>query len=693
MGYFKTEIIEGVGFIWFDQPGEKVNVLNQEVVETFPQYLDEMIGNPDCQAIVLMSRKEAGFIAGADIEMLKAIDKAEDAQKLSQDGQVLLDRVAHCTKPVIAAIHGSCLGGGLEVAMACHYRIAANHPKTVFALPEVKLGLLPGGGGTQRLRKLVGLQAALDASLAGKNLYARKAYKQGLVDMLVPLESLQHSAIQFAKDVVNKPFSRKIKRGLSTKLLEGNPLGRSLVFRLAKKSVLGKTKGNYPAPLEILESIKASYSGKTSGYRREAEGFGKLVVSPEAQSLMGLFFNMNASKKIPETMGARPVKRLGVVGAGLMGTGIAQVSASESLEVHLKDLKHESLAKSQKTIEKAERKLVKKRIKRSFAADRDQSYIHFTTEDESLAQVDIVIEAVFEDLNLKHRILADMERITKPDCIFASNTSAIPIGDIAAKAKRPEQVIGLHYFSPVPKMPLLELIVTPQTADWVIATGWQLGIRQGKTVIVVQDGPGFYTTRILAPMLNEALLLLDEGAEINQLDSAMRQFGFPVGPCALIDEVGIDVGAHVSETMSPMFAKRGGVTSEGFSKLIAAGYQGRKNGKGFYQYDGKKKRINAAAYEFFGGSTRKAFPTQEIQDRLALMMTIEAAHCLKEGIIASPRDGDLGAILGLGFPPFLGGPFHWIRTVGEGQMADKAKALAEKHGARFGEHLNFSFEH
>lgn len=372
-----------------------------------------------------------------------------------------------------------------------------------------------------------------------------------------------------------------------------------------------------------------------------------------------------------------------------MGAGIAQVSAAKDVRVLLKDIKQETLTQARKTIWSDIGKKVQRKAMAQLNADRLMNRINGQLDYNNFDKVDVLIEAVFEDLKVKHIVLKECEEHLSKDAIFASNTSALPIGEIAKASKRPEQVIGMHYFSPVPKMPLLEIVVTDKTADWVTSTCYDLGVRQGKTVIVVKDGPGFYTTRILAPLLGEALNMLEEGADALQIDKALKKFGFPVGPITLMDEVGIDVGAHImsGELMQHFIATRKGVkASDGLKKMFDAGYHGRKNKKGFYQYDenGKKKReLDTNMYSFFGGNTRKKFDDKEVYERIGMSMVSEAALCLQEGIIANPLDGDVGAVFGLGFPPFRGGPFRYMDTLGAQATVDIFNRLAEKHGERF----------
>jgi 3-hydroxyacyl-CoA dehydrogenase/enoyl-CoA hydratase/3-hydroxybutyryl-CoA epimerase len=659
MPYTQVEKENGVAVVWLDQPGEKINKLAVDLVDEFHTLLDNLEKDEEVTAAVLISKKADTFIAGADLDRLMELSEPGQVKDVSRQAHKLFDRVTAFPKPIVAAIHGAALGGGLEVALACHYRIASDSPKTILGLPEVKLGLLPATGGTQCLPRLVGIQRALDIMLTGKNVYPRQAKNMGLVDELIHPYGLLDAAKKAALEQVSKTGSPKKKKPLISKVIEGTSLTRKIIYKKAHQLSEKQTLGNYPAPPKIIYCVETGIEkGKKAGLDAEAETFEELARTPQAQELINLFFGMNALKKNPNKDLVRPLKKVGILGAGFMGAGIANITAVKGVEVLLKDVSYEAIARGQKTIWDDINRKVKKRALSGFERDRILSRVSGVTDYQPFARADIVIEAVFEDLELKRKVLAETEAVTRDECIFASNTSSLPISDIAANAKRPELVLGMHYFSPVPKMPLLEIIVTPQTVDWATATAVELGINQGKTVIVVKDGPGFYTTRILSPMLNEALLLLEEGGEIRHIDSSMRKFGFPVGPFTVIDEVGIDVGAHVTETLGKLAASRGVTPGDAMKRMSEEGYKGRKNRRGFYHYPDegrgkkKKKEVNLNAYKFFGGVTRKKHDPVEIQNRLTLVMINEAAHCLQEGILNSPRDGDLGAVLGLGFPPW-----------------------------------------
>lgn len=686
MSYLNITNKNSVAILTLDMPGEKVNKLNESLMEEFSDFLDKLEKDDELKGAVLISGKADNFIAGADIDMFQERESAEEIEQLSNEGHRILNRIADFTKPIAVAVHGSCMGGGLELSLACHYRVCSDSSKTVFSLPEVKIGLLPGTGGTQRLPRRIGIQKALAYMLTGKNIYVRQARKTGLVDEVVHKHALETAAIKAIHKIADNKFSRKDKRSFVEKLLEGNPLGRKIIFSQARKRTANETKGNYPAPPKIIDAVEHGYkNGIEKGLENESRLFGELGATQESRNLVNLFFGMTASKKVPNQELAKPVKKIGVLGAGLMGSGIAEVSVGKGdYQVLLKDQTIDDAARGEQSIWKSLNEKAKKRIISEVERDQTASKVTGVDSYRGFDSVDLVIEAVFEDLELKRKIVAEVEAKTGNHCIFASNTSSLPILKIAEGAKRQENIIGMHYFSPVQKMPLLEIITTDQTADWVVQTAYQVGVNQGKNVIVVGDGPGFYTTRILAPYMNEAMKLLEEGASIEFLDKIMKDFGFPVGPMALFDEVGIDVGAHVAETMSAMFANRGINTDNKAQELLDAGYKGRKNKRGMYKYsEGKKKEVNSEIYEFFGGSNRTNPDKETAQQRMALTMINEAAWCLQEGILKSPDDGDLGAILGLGFPPFLGGPFRYIDQTGIKTVVDRLKKLEDEFGPRF----------
>ena len=680
---------DGIAIITIDCPDSKVNKVSSGLLDEVATNLKDISGDKNIKGMVIISGKEDNFVVGADIDELKGMQTTEEVISYVTKGHAILNTLENMKIPVVACISGNCLGGGLELALACHYRLAVNSPRTVLGFPEVQIGLLPAAGGTQRLPRLIGLTAALPLLLTARNLRAKKAKKAGLIDELISQYGAKETAVKKALELARSGnIKRKRKRSLITFLLESNPVGRALVFSQARKMVTRQTYGCYPAPYAIIEAVAHGQKyGKAAGLKKEMELLSRLVTTSQSKALMSLFFGMTDLKKNPQKNLARKVGKLAVIGTGLMGQGIASVSTTISDTILMKDVSLNAAAKGMKEIWKGLEKKAKSGTIVGF--DRDVQYGKLVAcDDYSLFKnTDLVVEAVFEDLAVKKRVLADVEAATNERTIFASNTSAIPISDIAAGCKRPENVIGMHYFSPVPKMPLLEIITTGKTTPWVTATALDMGIAQGKTCIVVKDGPGFYTTRILAPLLNEVVLLLEEGAVPNDIDRAMRQFGYPVGPVALIDEVGIDVGAHVAKELSPMFAKRGMAGSGILLQLFDRGYCGKKNKKGFYLYDVKKKKgqklPNEEVYALLGGAPRKKFDVELIQQRVSLMMINEALVCLQEGIIACPRDGDIGAVFGLGFPPFEGGPFRYIDHIGASRVVSTLESLEKIYGKRF----------
>ncbi len=683
------ELADGIAVVTFDSPGEPVNKISRAVKQDVIATFEALERDAQVQAVAFFSGKPDTFIAGADIEEFVTLTSAAEAERLSADGQDLLERVARFPKPIAVGIHGACLGGGLEFALACGYRVASDHPKTQLGLPEVQLGILPGAGGCQRLPRLIGARAALDMILAGKVEPAPRAFRLGIVDELVPPAILKDITLAAAKRMAGGWRAKRRRRGgLVAWLLDGNPLGRQLVFRTARKQVREKTGGNYPAPLAALEAVEHGLKhGIREGLKREAQLFGQLAVTDVSRKLVQIFFATTALKKdfgIPNPPPPVAVRRLGVVGAGFMGSGIAGTAVVQAgVDVRMKDADLPRVAQGLA----AARQILDDRLKRRritrYEHARLVALLSGGDTYTGFGRAELVIEAVFEDLQVKQQVLAEVEAATPESAAFASNTSTIPIHRIAAAARRPEQVIGMHFFSPVARMPLLEVIPSQRTAPGVISTVVAFGRRMGKTPIVVQDSPGFWINRILTPYMNEAGQLLAAGVAIEEMDRLMVQFGFPVGPITLLDEVGMDVAEKVAGVMYDAFGERF-TPSPAFAGMVKSGRLGRKAGKGFYTYDGAKKGgVDAAVYELIGTQPNGGPRPAEIIQRLVLVMLNEAARAVGEGIVRSPRDGDIGAIFGFGFPPFRGGPLRHADDLGPARIVGELERLAERYGARF----------
>jgi 3-hydroxyacyl-CoA dehydrogenase/enoyl-CoA hydratase/3-hydroxybutyryl-CoA epimerase len=702
-----TEIVNGVAVITIDLPDEPVNKFNRAVKDEFVALFDRLERDLTVRAAVLISGKKDSFIAGADIEEFLQLKSAAEAERLSHEGQLLLDSIHALRTPLVIAIHGACMGGALELSLAAHYRIATDHPKTILALPEVQIGLIPGAGGTQRLPRLIGVRAALDMILTGKNIRAKKALQIGLVDELVHPAILRKIAIQRAQEIADgRVKHHKHSGGMTGFLLDENPAGRRVVLKKAREETMKKTRGNYPAPLAAIDAVEAGYRGGAShGYRTESRLFGEMSMTDVCRQLIHIFFATTALKKDtgvpvsadvppPQVM---PVEKIGILGAGFMGAGIASVAIQQGTLVRIKDADHGRVAKGFAAVRDViKERLTKRQITRVQYSDT-MSLLGGTIDYSGFGNVDLVIEAVFEDINVKHQVLREVEAELKPDAIFASNTSTIPIAQIAQASTRPERVIGMHFFSPVHKMPLLEVIEADLTDPGVVASVVAYGKKLGKTVIVVHDGPGFYVNRILTPYINEAGRLLDQGAAIDAIDNALLDFGFPVGPITLIDEVGLDVGSKAGKIMYEAFGERFAPPSS-MQAVVASGRYGRKAKKGFYLYDeeGKKGEVDESVYTLLApgarettaasgnqAQTRAQIPPAEIQSRTVLPMLNEAARCLAESVIRSPRDGDVGAVFGFGFPPFRGGPFRYMDTIGVAELVKKLEDLNDRFPGRF----------
>jgi 3-hydroxyacyl-CoA dehydrogenase / enoyl-CoA hydratase / 3-hydroxybutyryl-CoA epimerase len=687
---FTVAVADGVAVVTFDLPGEPVNKFSRAVREEFAGVLDALERDATVRAVVLASGKRDTFIAGADIEEFVALRSADEATRLSREGQQFLDRIAAFAKPFVVAIHGSCLGGGLELSLACHYRVASDHPKTVLALPEVQLGIIPGAGGCNRLPRVVGLRAALEMILSGKNIRAAKAFKMGLVDELVAPAILRDVAVAAAGRLAGgeRP-PRRGPKGLAAWFFDRSAAGQALVLRQARAMTLKQTRGHYPAPLAALDTVRVGLAGGLAlGLPYEAEQFGRMAVTDVSRRLVDVFFATTALKKDPGVAAPapepRPVSQLGVVGAGFMGAGIASVAATQAgVPVRFRDADLARVGAGMKAVAGVIGGRVRRRSATRLEGARQMALVSGGVDYAGFRRADLVVEAVFEALAVKQAVLRQVEAATRPDCVFASNTSTIPIGLIAEASAHPETVVGMHFFSPVHKMPLLEVIAAERTAPQTVVTAVAFGRKLGKTVIVVRDRPGFFVNRILTPYLNEASRLLMEGAPIDAIDRAMTGWGFPVGPFTLLDEVGLDVAVKAAGVMHDAFGPRLAPGAD-LAGLVAAGRLGRKNSRGFYAYrDGKKAGVDESVYPALRVTPGAAPSEGVIAERLAFTMLNEAACALGEDVVRSARDGDIGAIFGIGFPPFRGGPFRALDAVGAPQAVGILERLAGNYGDRF----------
>lgn len=668
----------GIAWLSIDVPGEKMNTLRASFVDEINAILTELEAKADLQGLVIYSAKPDNFIAGADVHMIDACQCKEEATAISEQGQRLFSRIEQLPFHVVAAIHGPCLGGGLELALACHSRIVTDDDKTRLGLPEVQLGLLPGSGGTQRLPRLIGLVNALDLILTGKQVRAKKAQKLGLVDDVV-----SHSI--FLAVAQQRALTPKPKRHLGWQdwMMTGNPLGRAVVFASATKKTNQKTRGNYPAIAAILEVINDGLeNGIEEGLTLEATRFGELVMTPESAALRRLFFSTTLMKKETGVNATpSPVNGVVVLGGGLMGAGIAHVTATNaSLPVRIKDLSNDGLLHALHYNFTLLKKKHQRHVISKAQLQAQMSRISVTTSHSGMSHCNVVIEAVFEDLLLKHKMVAQIEQALGEKTIFATNTSSLPIHQIAKGAKRPENIVGLHYFSPVEKMPLVEVIPHSGTSAQTVATVVNLAKKQGKMPIVVADKAGFYVNRILTPYMSEAALILLGGESIEHIDASLVDFGFPLGPVSLLDEVGIDVAAKISPILRMELGDRFRVPDL-FDVMLKTGRKGRKTGKGFFVYKGKHKKVDKRVYGLLKIKRKAQLSGYDLALRCVLLMLNEAARCVDEGVVKSARDGDIGAVFGIGFPPFLGGPFCYMDHLGITNVV----ALLEEHQAKYGE--------
>jgi 3-hydroxyacyl-CoA dehydrogenase/enoyl-CoA hydratase/carnithine racemase len=769
-----TTVREGnILCISIDSPVSSVNIMSAKMLSALPRILSKL-NDPSLKyrGAVIISKKEGSFFHGADINMFTACKSSAEFCQLAQDGQRIFDLLEKIRVPIVAAINGQCLGGGLELALACTYRIATTSDSTRLGLPEVKLGILPAAGGTQRLPRLVGIRQALSMMTAGSLLDAKRAFKVGLVDEVVDPFALEQTALTVASELASGKLKVSTgRRGRSAGslmeiLLERNSLGRYFLFGQAKASVLKASKGQYPAPLSIIKAVETGInSGMAAGLLFEATEFGRLGMTPISKALRGLFFastsarknpfvnssssfadsNINSASKqeedfniiegrhLPEQRKAAaaalaatqvqsqqkqkqlPTKAISVIGSGLMGSGIAHVAAGTAkLAVALKDKTKEAVLRGEAA---AVTGLLKRKSQPGFESIRHASLITALCDEDAawpkrLALSDVVIEAIYEDLEMKRNLIRQVEPLMRPDAIFATNTSALSVTEIAEASSRPEQVIGLHFFSPVDRMPLVELIEHAKTSRATAWRAFELASRMGKTVIVVKDVPGFFVNRCLGPFMAEALILLRQGVDPHAIDNALIKFGMPMGPIALLDEVGIDIALKTCESLavSPGVGSRlagmGGANYLPSLRKVSELCRGKKDGAGFYLHrsinpekssssssaasTSKLLIVNSMAMDLLFHGSKIKQPVQpmvllesDIVDRMIMRFVSEAIWALDDHVIRSVEDGDLASVFGIGWPPFLGGPFRYIDEMGAKVAVKKFVALANAHGQHF----------
>lgn len=675
---FRIERQDDLAVVWFDLPGEKVNKFSSAVLQEFASVVDELERSSDIKRIVLASGKPSIFIAGADVSEFTKVTTADQAREYTRFGQQLFHRFSKLRAVKVAAINGACLGGGCEIAISCDYRVMSDSPKAVIGLPETKLGIYPAWGGTTKLPRLIGLPAALDIILNGKTMDGKRAKRIGLVDDVVAPAILMDVA---------KRYSQKGKATATRSriYIEGNPLARRMIFGKARKAVLAQTHGQYPAPLKAIEVMEHGYGhGIDAGLTREVEEVVPLIQGDVAQNLVRLFFLMEDSKKDRVSAKPKTVETVGVLGAGVMGGGIAQVVADKTdASIRMRDINWKALAGGMNAAAKVWKRKVEQRRMSKGEMQRKLARITTTTDWSGFQHADVVIEAVVENLDVKRSVLADFEGVEKPGAIFATNTSTLPITDIAANASHPDRVVGMHFFNPVDRMPLVEVIRGAKTSDEALVTVAALSRKLGKTVVICNDGPGFVVNRILGPYMNESGFLLEEGNTIESIDKAMLGFGMPMGPMALLDEVGIDVAAKVAGILKSHFGDR--VQQSRVVDVLYGDHRlGKKGGKGLYNYKaGKRQGPDSDVYKLLGVAAPHPVDPQTAIERMIYAMVNEAAVILDEKIVATPGELDLAMIMGTGFPPFRGGLLRYADHIGVAKIVARLEDLEKQHGKRF----------
>lgn len=679
---------DGIVTVWFDQPGKSVNSVTQQLLAELTDVVTALERQTP-RGVIFASAKSHSFIVGADLFEIRGMDAPRVTQFLA-DGQALYGRIAKLPAPTVAAINGDCLGGGMELALSCDWRVAADDGSISVGLPEVKIGIIPGWGGTSRLPRLIGLPKALPLLLTGKTLPPKKARKLGILDETVRPEALLAAAKRLV--LSGKPHR---KLALMDRVLASR-LPRNRILSTARAKTLAMTHGNYPAPLKILEITRANYdSGLAAGLDAERNALRDLMGTDSSHNLMRLFFlRQTAKRSLNKQLAAAPVeaKYAAVIGGGTMGAGIVHALVRAGVQVRLVEVDAKAASAALGRVRRMLDEDVSSARLIPLEARHAFNRVCATSDWIGLRLADVVIEAVAETMDVKREVFAKLDRLTRPDAILASNTSSLSVAEMAEATSRPNRVVGMHFFNPVPKMPLVEVVRTAHSDDASLATAAALAARLGKTPVPVADSPGFLVNRVLIPYLAEALVMAQEGAGFESVDQALKQWGMPMGPFELLDEIGLDIAAHVIRSLG-QWMQPPLVLPDVVGDALKRGWLGKKSGRGFYLYGDKRKSKKPAVNQEFaellraGGAPSKntsdAITSEETQWRLVLPMVNEAARLLDEGVIESAELVDLATVLGLGFAPFRGGLARFADAVGTEWIVSRLEDFAARHGPRF----------
>ncbi len=676
-----------IGYIEFDNPDAKVNILTGEVLKRLDAILDEVRERTDLKAVVILSKKKDVFIAGADIKEIEGITEPADAVAKSKFGQDIFNKLEDLSMPTIAVIDGVALGGGCELVLACRWRLATFNEKVRIGLPEVNLGILPGFGGTYRMPRVVGLERAVRLITTCKILSSSEALKFGLVDRLLPQAGLGDSLQRFIEEIPSQRRPALKKKTLQQRFLEDTFLGRYIFFWEARRATRAVAKGFYPAPMKVLDVLEATYGQpREQVLALERKGFSELVLTDVCKNLIKVFYLSEKYKKLSgpdaENVVARNVEKAAVLGAGVMGGGIAQLLSAQGMSVRLKDVNFDAIGKGLKAARKVFDQAVAKKKMNAAEARLRMAQITGTLDYSGFNKVDLVIEAVVENIEIKKKVFLELSRVASPQAILATNTSALSVTEMAQAAREPSRVVGLHFFNPVHRMPLVEIVKTPFTSKETLVTALALVKRLGKTPVIVKDVCGFLVNRVLLGYLNEAGRMLEEGASVTQIDNTITAFGLPMGPFALTDEVGTDVGIKVLHVLHSGLGERFKPV-EIFEKVHQAGFLGKKSGKGFYLH-GRSRSPNPQVASMIVVKKRRPFSAPEALERMMLLMVNEAARCLEEKVVDEAAAVDVGMIMGTGFPPFRGGLLRYADHLGIDKVVERLSHFEETlSGERF----------